>query len=290
MNSISVVIPLYNKEDTICECLDSILSQHYEKLEIIVINDGSTDNSLMTIQQYENPIIKVFTQNNQGISAARNAGVRVSTNEWILFLDADDVLLPNSLETFGSLISLDDSYNVFCCNFLTRKDGKIQLSTDFKGGHVKNNFKDFFKGKLPMRSGSFVIRKDVFVQYPFDINLKRYEDLAWMLIMFKYEHLFKCQQPVMIYNINAVGANNRRTRIEEDFLGHLDFKGKSFWERGILYSLYEQAVLEYPNAKKMYSNQLKWQIDVKLFFMLIHCKQRLNKILSSLRSLRTRFK
>ena len=280
MIPISVVIPLYNKENTICKCLDSILSQKYENLEIIVINDGSTDNSLLMIEKYENHYIRVFSQKNAGVSAARNFGVKKALNEWIVFLDADDELLPNSLTTFDNLISkTQQRYNVYACNFLINKNGITQTAAKFDVGVVNDNFKDFFKNKLPLRCGSYVIHKSVLLQHPHNVNLKRYEDLAVLLDIIRCEQIYKSPACVMVYHADDASASNKRGLIEEDFLGHLCFRKKSFWERAILYGLFEQAVILYPQAKKIYSHQLKCQIDVKVYFILIHAKQRIWKFL-----------
>lgn len=92
----SVIVPLYNKQDYVRECLDSILAQTYSDLEVIVVNDGSTDNSLAIVREYE-PRITVLSISNRGISGARNAGILVSQGEVILPLDADDWIDPEYL-------------------------------------------------------------------------------------------------------------------------------------------------------------------------------------------------
>jgi len=100
----SVIIPLYNKAENIENTLNSVLKQSFTDLEIIVIDDGSTDNSLKIAEAIIEPRIKVFSQKNEGVSLARNFGVSKSIGKFVAFLDADDVWKPNHLEVMNSLI------------------------------------------------------------------------------------------------------------------------------------------------------------------------------------------
>ena len=93
---ISIIIPVYNVEKYLRECLDSILAQSYKDFEIILADDGSTDSSGNICDEYsmkyEN--IKVLHKNNNGLSSARNAGLDIAQGEYILFIDSDDVVSP----------------------------------------------------------------------------------------------------------------------------------------------------------------------------------------------------
>ncbi len=93
-HKISVVVPVYNIEDFLPECLDSIIHQSYQNLEIILVNDGSTDSSLQICEDYakKDSRIQVITQQNAGLSAARNTGIKVATGEYITFIDSDDYI------------------------------------------------------------------------------------------------------------------------------------------------------------------------------------------------------
>jgi glycosyltransferase involved in cell wall biosynthesis len=98
MVRVSTIIPAYNAERTIAQAIDSALSQDYKGHQVVVINDGSTDSTAAILEKYGDQI-QVVTQNNGGLSAARNAGVRRSTSEYLAFLDADDIWLPGKLKT-----------------------------------------------------------------------------------------------------------------------------------------------------------------------------------------------
>ncbi len=98
---ISVVVPVYNTGHVLGRCLDSICTQTYSKLEIICVDDGSTDDSLSILRQFEerDARVKVISQSNQGMSAARNAALDVATGDWIAGVDSDDYIEPNTYET-----------------------------------------------------------------------------------------------------------------------------------------------------------------------------------------------
>ena len=92
---VSVIVPVYNTAHYVDNCLQSILNQTYDNLEIIVVNDGSTDNSAQVLSAYAaNPRVKVLTRANGGLSAARNTGIEAATGEWVMFIDSDDAIHP----------------------------------------------------------------------------------------------------------------------------------------------------------------------------------------------------
>lgn len=97
---VSVVVPVYNVEDYLAECLDSLVAQTLDDIEIICVNDGSTDNSLEILNKYQkdDDRIVIINQENHGLGAARNAGLNRSNGEYVYFIDSDDYLIPNALE------------------------------------------------------------------------------------------------------------------------------------------------------------------------------------------------
>ena len=107
---ISIIIPIYNVQDYLSECLDSIINQTYKNLEIICVNDGSTDNSLMVIKEYEkkDKRIIVISQINKGVSATKNAGMKIATGDYITFVDPDDFI---DLNVFEKCIESIIKYN-----------------------------------------------------------------------------------------------------------------------------------------------------------------------------------
>jgi len=115
---LSIIIPSYNSERTIVSALDSVYLQNVsnDDFEVIIINDGSTDNSLAVIESFINirsiNNIKVITQENGGVASARNTGIRISTGQYIAFLDSDDVWLPGKIRYQIDLMDSDDSISL----------------------------------------------------------------------------------------------------------------------------------------------------------------------------------
>ena len=97
---ISVIVPVYNVENYLSQCLKSIINQTYKNLEIICVNDGSTDKSLMILKEYEkkDKRIKVINQNNKGLAATKNVGMKIATGDYITFVDSDDYIDLNVYE------------------------------------------------------------------------------------------------------------------------------------------------------------------------------------------------
>ena len=107
LKKLSIIIPVYNTADYLKECLNSVISIPIPNKEIIIINDGSTDNSLTIINEYVGENIIVVTTSNEGLSAARNCGLNISSGEYILFIDSDDYVLPDKILT---LVEMADEY------------------------------------------------------------------------------------------------------------------------------------------------------------------------------------
>lgn len=101
---VSILIPLYNAESYIAETIDSIIKQSYENIEIIIVDDGSTDNSYEIAQNYASEKVKVVQQANKGACAARNKALELSTGEYIVFFDADDIMYKDKIKNQMSLV------------------------------------------------------------------------------------------------------------------------------------------------------------------------------------------
>lgn len=104
---VSVIVPAYDSEEYICDCVESILKQNLEDIEIIIIDDGSKDNTLKICNKYKllDDRIKVIHQENKGISGARNMGIEYATGEYIAFVDSDDTIEFNMYNELYSLAS-----------------------------------------------------------------------------------------------------------------------------------------------------------------------------------------
>ena len=120
---ISVIVPVYQVEEYLERCVDSILNQSYHNLEIVLVDDGSTDKGGEICDRYsvQNANVKVIHQKNQGLSAARNTGIEASTGEWICFVDSDDYIEENMLEILQRT-SVEDLSDMVICGFVRCDD------------------------------------------------------------------------------------------------------------------------------------------------------------------------
>jgi CDP-glycerol glycerophosphotransferase len=123
MPRISVVVPIYNVEEYLPACLDSVARQTVDDFEVVMVNDGSTDRSAEIAGQYgrRDPRFRLVQQENAGLSAARNTGIDAATGEFIAFLDSDDVLPPNAYELL--LGALDETGSDFATGNVHRLTG-----------------------------------------------------------------------------------------------------------------------------------------------------------------------
>jgi len=131
MVKVAVIIPVYNVETYLPQCLDSVINQTLSDIEIICVNDGSTDNSGEILAQYavKEKRIKVINQQNQGLSAARNAGLKIATANYISFIDSDDFVHPQFLEILYNAIQTSNS-DIAGCNFAKISDDKEILKIE----------------------------------------------------------------------------------------------------------------------------------------------------------------
>lgn len=113
---ISVIIPCYNCSKYIAEAIDSVLAQEYSPLEVIVVDDSSTDDSREKVKKYSAPV-KLITQENAGPAAARNRGIREAKGEFFAFLDGDDAWLPNKLNLQLNFLLQHEEYDICCTDF-----------------------------------------------------------------------------------------------------------------------------------------------------------------------------
>jgi glycosyltransferase involved in cell wall biosynthesis len=137
---VSVIIPAYKCENFISSAIESVLSQTYENIELIVVDDGSPDNTASVTKQYLNRIHYIH-QENGGVSKARNTGIRISKGEYVAFLDADDKWENNKLELQMKLFMDHPDVKFVFCSFWNTKNGNVLLDKSFKDAF--NFFKEY---------------------------------------------------------------------------------------------------------------------------------------------------
>jgi len=140
----SVVIPLYNKDSHIIATINSVLLQSFEDFEIIVVDDGSTDSSVLNVRSIGDFRMVIIQQENQGVSSARNRGIKESVGEYVAFLDADDNWYPWHLEELNGLIEKHDGYGVYSVAHEVLENGEVFKKTKPCGSDFKGVVDDFF--------------------------------------------------------------------------------------------------------------------------------------------------
>lgn len=213
----SIIIPLFNKSAYILKCLQSIICQTYTSYEIILVNDGSTDDGIEKIQGSGfSPIkqLKIINQQNRGVSTARNNGVRHAKYNYIAFLDADDWWEPTYLSEMKNLIDAFPEAGIFGCGYRLVKNGvgriaDVAVEPAFSVGLI-NYFEVYARNLcMPLWTCSVVIRKSVFeAENGFKPFLKLGEDFdLWVRVALKYPVAF-LNKPLANYN-QDVALKNR---------------------------------------------------------------------------------
>jgi glycosyltransferase involved in cell wall biosynthesis len=169
---ISVIIPLYNKKNEIGRAIHSVLNQTITDFEIIVIDDGSIDGSSDVMNTFSDPRIRLFRQENQGVSAARNNGVKNASADFLTFLDADDEWLPGHLDVLLRLKKRYPEAGIYTTAYkILEPDGKIRsakyraIPKNPREGLIPDYFKSAALGDNPMNSSSVGIPKVIFNEF-----------------------------------------------------------------------------------------------------------------------------
>jgi len=169
MASLSVIIPLFNKEKDIVDTLTSVCNQTFIDFEIIIVNDGSTDSSVEKIKSLTDNRIQLYSKNNEGVSAARNFGVEKANTNYVAFLDADDYWYPNHLENLLSLINKFPEHSWYAAAYDKKRNKNLTTPMDSpireKGPYWSGEIEDFFKNSYVdclINSSSVCFRKDFY--------------------------------------------------------------------------------------------------------------------------------
>lgn len=206
---ISVVIPLYNKESQINQTIQSVIRQSFQDFEIVVVDDGSTDNSVSEVQRFDDPRIRTISQTNAGVSAARNRGIAEAKGEFIALLDGDDEWKPDYLATQYALTEKYPECDVFATDYEFRSsDGKVsptiinRLPFDSEEGILTNYFEVATHSHPPICSISIMVRKGIFESVGgFPLGIRSGEDLlTWARLACRCKIAFS-RKVGAIYNL-----------------------------------------------------------------------------------------
>ncbi|MDB4409983.1 glycosyltransferase family 2 protein, partial [Gammaproteobacteria bacterium] len=204
--SFSVVIPLHNKEQHISRAVESVIRQSYRDFELIVVNDGSTDNSMSIIRKFGNHL-KIIEQQNKGVSSARNTGIRQAKNDYIAFLDADDEWHFDFLSHIASMIRDFPQAGIYCTNYYKKLGKQTTLACSTTSNTEPCTIKYFSIAaydSTPVSSSSVCIPRKVLEHAGlFPENIRLYEDLyLWIKISLEYDLVFD-NEPLATYHRDA---------------------------------------------------------------------------------------
>lgn len=268
--NISVIIPLYNKEKSIKKTIDSLQKQTFQDFEIIIVNDGSTDNSVNIVEKIGDKRIKLIHQKNAGPSSARNTGISNASADWIVFLDADDELLPNALEYFLTIINSHCDIDIVDCNRYIKNENNLKLGNHPINGYVKNPTKECFFNKIGPGEGHSAFRRLFMLKHPYNEKLRRFEDAELLVRQLCKATVYSTDIPTMIVNCEYSNASLPRKNIYEDYVGHLSFKDKSFWQKMCVYRTFLEERNNYPEECKQLYKSWYYRYDLLLCYKILN--------------------
>ncbi|ODP96829.1 hypothetical protein BGL48_15705 [Salinivibrio sp. SS3] len=223
----SVVIPLFNKEKHIKKTLTSVLDQTFQSFEIIVVDDGSQDKSVGVVESINDPRIRVISQKNSGVSSARNLGIKKAETEYIAFLDADDLWLPDYLQSIYSLINEFPGAGIYSTGYIKRNSIGDVINVNINGlpeknyrGILSNYFEIMVKGSPITWTSATCVPKNIFTENNiwFPSSEKYGEDQhVWGRIMMRFDLAYDSKQ-CAIYEIET--DNNSQAGIDKESKPH----------------------------------------------------------------------
>jgi glycosyltransferase involved in cell wall biosynthesis len=221
---ISVVIPAFNRGKTIAYCLNSVLVQTYENIEVIVVDDCSTDNTVEVARSYDDPRVRcIILERNSGAQAARNRGIREAAGDWIAFQDSDDEWLPDKLERQIKVLSRVgfDPYTVVHSNAIKyeyKNDTKRLWKLPVIEGESEKIYSMLLASPGPVFP-SLLASKSALERISYlDENVPSYQEWDTSIRLAKYCRFIHIQEPLFIYHLHNEDTISKD--MKRDFLGY----------------------------------------------------------------------
>jgi glycosyltransferase involved in cell wall biosynthesis len=244
MNKLSIVIPMFNVEAYVPRAANSIASQAFDKLEVVVVDDGSTDKSLdACLASLKGVNVKAIRQENRGPGGARNTGILESTGDYILFLDSDDALIPGALKSIVSILDSEEP-DVLFGNYHRYRTKGIIRGQDYSflpPGEPKKRT-EYIVSKLPTRSWNvwrYICRRRLILDKEILFESGMYcEDIKWTLeVLESAKKISFLQQPFYLYSDRRPGSimNTRSVKKMVDLNSVVDELTDVYFDRPVLY-------------------------------------------------------
>lgn len=240
---VSIIIPIYNSEKYLSRCIDSVRNQIYKNLEIILINDGSTDDSYRICNELSrlDERIRVIHKCNEGVSKARNIGLEISNGEYIFFMDSDDYI---DKTVISELIQHTNKYDMIKIGYklITRYKAEKVISNNSVYSN-KDYIKKILLSDIGGHSWGYLIRKDMIRNLYFDQNTSCMEDTIFIINCIMNISKIKCVDTSYYnYRINENGITCSSNRIFEninDYMYSIDEIEKIISDDKVNYDLHE---------------------------------------------------
>lgn len=193
MDLVSIIIPVYNIEGVITHSLDAVLDQTYKAIELILVDDGSSDNSIKVAEEYlvgTGMVYNIISQPNKGLSSARNTGIKAAKGTWFLCLDGDDYILPNTIETMVRT-ARDENVKCVFCGFKTVNDSSLKSEVYLDNGidmfsseTIRRLF--FYRKLIPIVPG-MLLHRSIYDEILYDEECRYCEDILFLWKLFYKE-------------------------------------------------------------------------------------------------------
>ncbi len=215
---ISVITPAYNAAGFIAQAITSVINQTFPLWELIVVDDGSTDNTAEIVSSYlTDRRIKIIRQENNGVSAARNAGIKAAGGKYIALLDADDMYLPANLEEKYNALTRNSSSDFIYSDAVKCDSNLTDVSVE-KGAEAQNLFKTVMEWKsenIPAFSSNIMVKSGLMKEkFHFDENLSNCADRYMKIVLSKYATGFYLPKTLVKYR-NAPGSMSKSVKLLE---------------------------------------------------------------------------
>lgn len=259
MPKYSAVIPLYNKAAYVSRAIDSVLGQDFRDLELIVVNDGSTDGGQRIVESYADGRLRLINQKNSGVAAARNAGIRNSNTSYVALLDADDAWDPDFLSTIDKMTFRFPDAGAYATHIRDVRSSQ-PLYTESRESHCASNscmIDNFFallnSGRYPVSSSSVCVKRSVLIDIGmFDETLAIGEDIDAWIRVFLHSGIALSDRFAATYHTDAQNRSvhrldfsfrelqffrHLRNRYLNDSLGPPSFSALEQWSSRRIYNI-----------------------------------------------------
>lgn len=232
MDKVSVILPVYNGEKYIKKCIDSVLNQTYKNIELVCINDGSTDNTLKIIKSIKDKRLVIIDKKNTGVSDSRNIGLSKSTGKYISFIDSDDTYDKSFIEKMYNYL-IDNNVDIVRCNYkVINEDGnKIEegfINEQLLGKLETDNIRkklipNLLDGSIPGFSWCLFIKKEIIKNILFPIDIPMMEDVVFALEVFlKINSIYISNEKLYNVTFNLSSATNNKKNYERNIISTIN--------------------------------------------------------------------